>query len=78
MLKNYSFTPESTPYDNVKLRVVSGTSPEAPIESVNEFLPSQKLLEKEDDLHLTTEILSLYANKYSPGKFGNNKKFGFC
>lgn len=69
LLHHYAFAIERTPYDHVNLRVASGTSPEAPIESVSELLPTEKLMEKPEDIEVVTEVIPLYANKYSPELF---------
>jgi hypothetical protein len=59
----------------LKIRVVLGTAPEEPIEDVQELLPTVKVLEDEDNLDTTTEVLAIYPMKYSSGKFSISQYF---
>lgn len=69
LLQHYGFCLEENPYDNLRMRVICGTKPEAPIENSAELLPNDKLLADEDNLDTTTELLTVYSHKYSSSLF---------
>ena len=56
------------PYDNLRIRVVIGTSPEGSIETPKELFPTKKILDDVENLDTTTELLYLYPYKISEGK----------
>lgn len=58
---------EKNKFDSLKIRVVIGTAPEAPISNPADLLPSEKILSDTPNLETTTELLRIKPNKLSTG-----------
>lgn len=66
-MSNYGFCLDDiNSYDELQFRVILGVNPKGTISLAQELFPTDKILEDEENLDYTTEILKFQMNRVSP------------